>query len=206
LHNLANAVKKAAYKTKCSLVVIDSITKAMELGYTPSGEVEDINLRGILSALEVCESASIDELIKALPGITQKDIDGGLKELAKRGYVGYYNEAGTPKYYSRKTEAAETKNRAATRQDMCELMVDLDELRDLGVTLIYTGEADKSEERITLGGVAEFECDGVIILSLTNLGEEERSIQFVKMRSTKIDTAVCDLKFTDQGIKIAHRG
>jgi KaiC/GvpD/RAD55 family RecA-like ATPase len=76
----------------------------------------------------------------------------------------------------------------------------LKRLSELGTTNLIINESNESDK------IAEFAADGVIVLSLTNLGEEERSIQVMKMRATKLDTSVCDLKFTSRGIEVASRG
>lgn len=72
------------------------------------------------------------------------------------------------------------------RQDMWRMMFKLGKgLSGTDTTLIFLGEAEDGGERITLDGVAEYECDGVITLYYLLVGnKKERTISIRKMRET----------------------
>ena len=122
---LAGEITSFAMRQGCSLVVIDSISKLMDLGTFP---------------------------------VKTK----GEKEVTTDG-------------------------RDIKRQDMVRFLLELKKkLKGTGVTLILIGEANEEGKTITKNGIAEFECDGVILLHYLTVGaRKNRTLSIRKMRDTQ---------------------
>lgn len=82
------------------------------------------------------------------------------------------------------------------RQDLWRLMLKLEKgLKGTNTTLIFVGEAEDGGPRITMDGVAEYECDGVIVLNYDVVGTTStRSLYIRKMRDTKHSESVHPIK------------
>ncbi|MDY6771546.1 MAG: ATPase domain-containing protein [Candidatus Nanohaloarchaea archaeon] len=90
-------------------------------------------------------------------------------------------------------------------KDVRKLILDMNEqLRDLGVTTIYTGEIKSGHpEEISRYGVEEFIADGVITLLLSQDGAELTNRVLVrKMRGTDHDKKIHPFKFNTDGLKV----
>lgn len=67
----------------------------------------------------------------------------------------------------------------------------IDALKELGLTVLITGEAAKSAPTESKDEATDFAVDGVIILQhLTSVGATNRTLTVDKLRQTKIDDAV----------------
>ena len=96
--------------------------------------------------------------------------------------------------------------RELTRQDYWRLILMLQQrLRNKDVTLIFVGESEDSDKKITVEGVVEYEADGVIILSL-NSALDRREIEIRKMRDTKHSLKPKEFIITKNGIAIKEGG
>ncbi|MFH0859967.1 MAG: ATPase domain-containing protein [Candidatus Altiarchaeota archaeon] len=92
------------------------------------------------------------------------------------------------------------------RQDIWRLMLKLEKaFKGTNTTLILVGEAEDGGPRITVDGVAEYECDGVMILRKNVVGDAvNRFIEVAKLRETKIESGMVPFEFTKNGIKVGQ--
>ena len=79
----------------------------------------------------------------------------------------------------------------------------IDQLRKLETTNLIVTFANEDPGKITLDGVSEYACDGVIETGLSDTGGETlRTIKITKMRTTKIDPKLQSFEFSEKGIAI----
>ena len=77
------------------------------------------------------------------------------------------------------------------------------ELKKLNCTTMIPSEIPTGTELLSVDGVSEFACDGIIALKKASMGREEvRTISVEKMRSTVIDGGTHDLEFTEKGVTV----
>lgn len=79
-------------------------------------------------------------------------------------------------------------------------------LQESGVTTVLTTESSTEVSPVQKTGVEEYICDGVIELSMREIGGEvERILQVKKLRATDIDPNKQSFQFTDSGIEIMEK-
>lgn len=78
----------------------------------------------------------------------------------------------------------------------------INELLKLGTTnLVITDAKQQGSEQLTVDGVSEFVCDGVVLLDMNDTGGDViRSMKVSKMRNSKIDPRLKSFNFTEKGI------
>ncbi|MGI0141151.1 MAG: RAD55 family ATPase [Candidatus Micrarchaeales archaeon] len=79
----------------------------------------------------------------------------------------------------------------------------LAELRNLGTSNIVITYADLSKQQLTVDGVSEYECDGIIQMHNELLGAKRvRTMSVLKMRDTDHSQYIHDLEISKKGIFI----
>ncbi|HVA82645.1 MAG TPA: ATPase domain-containing protein [Candidatus Aquilonibacter sp.] len=79
----------------------------------------------------------------------------------------------------------------------------LAELRNLGTTNLVITYGDLSGEQLTVDGVSEFECDGIIQMRNELIGAKRvRSMEILKMRDTNHSPYIHDVQISTAGIVI----
>lgn len=77
------------------------------------------------------------------------------------------------------------------------------ELEKLGTTNMIITDARQGGEHLTIDGVSEYTCDGVVVLDINDTGGEIiRTLKIVKMRNSKIDPKLKSFTFTNKGIAL----
>lgn len=76
--------------------------------------------------------------------------------------------------------------------------------KEMGCTVLFISEAPEGEAtKLTVDGISEFSCDGVIVLKhITSGGGANRTLNVIKLRKTKIDDRIHPMDITDKGIVI----
>jgi circadian clock protein KaiC len=80
----------------------------------------------------------------------------------------------------------------------------IDTLKDLGITVLVTGEASKTNPTESKDSIVDFIVDGIVNLQhLTSVGATNRTLTVDKMRQTEIDDTVYPMEINkDSGIKV----
>jgi circadian clock protein KaiC len=79
----------------------------------------------------------------------------------------------------------------------------LKELAELGTTNLIITDAVQNGEHLTVDGVSEYVCDGLISVTSLAVGDTlSRNLETKKMRSTKIDGGVKSYEIDSKGITI----
>ncbi len=80
----------------------------------------------------------------------------------------------------------------------------INELSKLGTTNLVITAGVEGEGQITVDGVSEYACDGLIILKSLAIGDSvNRTIEIKKMRLTKIDGGIKSYDITSKGISLS---
>lgn len=79
----------------------------------------------------------------------------------------------------------------------------VNKLANLGTTNVIITDATQGSEQITVDGVSEYLCDGLVILKALAIGDTlNRTLEVKKMRNTKIDGGIKTYEIGTQGITL----
>jgi KaiC/GvpD/RAD55 family RecA-like ATPase len=85
-------------------------------------------------------------------------------------------------------------------QDKRLISIILDQLRRFETTNLIITFANDEQGKITIDGLSEYACDGVVRFHVVEGEEDFNTVNIIKMRLTKVNRGIFNFNITEKGI------